>query len=55
MGVTAKSAIILDIKELQKTLRQHLEMVIGIEFQLVTFAAWLARGDFWLEKWVSVR
>ena len=35
---------------MQKTLRPHLEMFIRVEFQLVTFAAQLARRDFWLEK-----
>ena len=33
---------------------QHLEMVIGIEFQLVTFAARLARGEFFARK-MSIR
>ena len=28
---------------------------MGIEFQLVTFAAWLARRDFWREKCLSVQ
>ena len=40
---------------MQKTLRQHLEMVYKSQFQLVTFAARLTRRDFWLEKCVSVR
>ena len=40
---------------MQKTLRQHLEMVYKSRISAGNLSARLARRDFWLEKCVSVR